>query len=108
MVVTAGIDVGTVRLSLGLEDAEDLVADLGDLDDNAMEIALEVWARDVVHVYEPERAFVAEGTFHYVAVDTNGRPRPVRLPSSESASAKPMLMPAPIEAASPTRKVCQF
>ena len=37
-----------------------------------------------------------------------GEPRPVSEPSSDSASAKPMLMPAPIEAARPTRKVCQL
>ena len=39
---------------------------------------------------------------------SQGEPRPVSEPSSDSASAKPMLMPAPIEAASPTRNVCQF
>jgi hypothetical protein len=38
---------------------------------------------------------------------TQGWPRPVRLPSSESASANPMLMPAPTEAAIPTRKASQ-
>ena len=44
---------------------------------SSMEIGLEVWARDLVHLYEPERAFVAEAVFHYVAVDAAGRPRPV-------------------------------
>src|SRR5277367_6099261 len=39
---------------------------------------------------------------------SHGEPRPVSEPSSDKASAKPMLMPAPIEAASPTRKVCQL
>ena len=39
---------------------------------------------------------------------THGCPRPVRLPSSESASANPMLMPAPSEAAMPTRKASQL
>ena len=39
---------------------------------------------------------------------SHGEPRPVSEPSSDSASANPMLMPAPIEAASPTRNVCQF
>ena len=39
---------------------------------------------------------------------THGRPRPVRLPSSDRASAKPMLMPAPRLAARPTRKVSQL
>jgi hypothetical protein len=33
-----------------------------------------------------------------------GRPRPLSTPSSDIASAKPMLMPAPTEAAMPTRK----
>src|ERR1700719_1354245 len=33
-----------------------------------------------------------------------GRPRPLRTPSSDIASAKPMLIPAPTEAAMPTRK----
>jgi len=37
----------------------------------------------------------------------HGEPRPVSEPSSESASAKPIEMPAPIEAATPTRKVSQ-
>ena len=36
-----------------------------------------------------------------------GAPRPVRLPLSDSASAKPIEMPAPIEAASPTTNACQ-
>src|SRR6202162_6401945 len=34
---------------------------------------------------------------------TQGWPRPVRLPSSDSASAKPMLIPAPSDTANPTR-----
>ena len=38
---------------------------------------------------------------------TNGAPRPVSEPSSDNASAKPMEMPAPIAAASPTRNVAQ-
>lgn len=43
----------------------------------SMQIALQVWARDLVHNWEPESAFVAEALFHYVAVDAAGRPRPV-------------------------------
>ena len=38
---------------------------------------------------------------------TTGAPRPVSEPSSDSASAKAIEMPAPIAAASPTRKVDQ-
>ncbi len=55
---------------------------------SSMEIALEVWARDVVHVYEPERAFVAEAVFHYVAIDPQGRPRAV------PAEARSLVRPA--------------
>lgn len=54
-----------------------IYADLVRVGRSSMEIALEVWARDLVHLYEPERAFVAEAVFHYVAVDSEGRPRPV-------------------------------
>src|ERR1700733_15138609 len=35
----------------------------------------------------------------------SGAPRPVRLPLSDSASAKPIEMPAPTDAARPTRNV---
>ena len=38
---------------------------------------------------------------------TKGAPRPVSEPSSDKASAKAIEMPAPIEAASPTKNVCQ-
>src|SRR5215472_6664782 len=39
---------------------------------------------------------------------TQGWPRPVKLPSSDKASANPMLMPAPAEAAIPTRNASQL
>ena len=38
---------------------------------------------------------------------SQGVPRPLSEPSSDSASAKPMEMPAPTEAAMPTRNVSQ-
>jgi hypothetical protein len=38
----------------------------------------------------------------------SGAPRPVNEPSSDKASAKAMLMPAPTDAARPTRKVSQL
>src|SRR4029077_17866155 len=38
----------------------------------------------------------------------HGWPRPVRLPSSDSASANPMLIPAPRLAANPTRNASQL
>jgi hypothetical protein len=38
--------------------------------------------------------------------ESHGEPRPVTDPSSDSASANAMLLPAPIDAARPTTKVC--
>src|ERR1043166_8398604 len=38
----------------------------------------------------------------------HGCPRPVKLPSSDNASANPMLIPAPRLAANPTRKASQL
>ncbi|HEY3044304.1 MAG TPA: hypothetical protein VGJ39_09780 [Vicinamibacterales bacterium] len=38
----------------------------------------------------------------------HGGPRPVKLPSSDSASANPMLIPAPNDAAIPTRNAAQL
>src|SRR5436190_1684667 len=43
----------------------------------------------------------------HTAPRSQGVPRPVSEPSSDSASANPMEMPAPTEAAIPTRKVSQ-
>jgi len=42
---------------------------------SSMDIRLEVWTRDLVHRWEPERDFVAEAVFRYVAVDAEGAPR---------------------------------
>lgn len=44
---------------------------------SSMDIRLEVWARDLVHQWEPERDLVAEAVFRYVAIDAEGRPRPI-------------------------------
>jgi Acyl-CoA hydrolase len=44
---------------------------------SSMDIRLEVWTRDLVHQWEPERDFVAEAVFRYVAVDSDGAPRPI-------------------------------
>ena len=44
---------------------------------SSMDIKLEVWARDLVESYEAGRQLVTEGVFRFVAVDAEGRPRPV-------------------------------
>ena len=44
---------------------------------SSLDIKLEVWARDLVESYEAGRQLVTEGVFRFVAVDAEGRPRPV-------------------------------
>ena len=43
----------------------------------SMDIRIEVWARDLVHQWEPDHDFVAQATFRYVAIDADGRPRAI-------------------------------
>lgn len=43
----------------------------------SLDIQLEVWARQLVGIYEAERQLVTEGVFRYVAVDEHRRPRVV-------------------------------
>lgn len=43
----------------------------------SLDIRIEVWARGLVHQWEPDHDFVAEGVFRYVAIDAEGRPRVV-------------------------------
>jgi acyl-CoA thioesterase YciA len=52
-----------------------IYAELVKVGRTSMEIKLEVWARGLMHRYETDHEFVAEGVFHYVAVDAQGVPR---------------------------------
>ncbi|SIQ01012.1 acyl-CoA thioesterase YciA [Aeromonas sp. RU39B] len=44
---------------------------------SSMQIKLEVWVKPVLRENEAQRYCVTEGVFNYVAIDDNGRPRPV-------------------------------
>ena len=74
---TASVDNVVFHSPVAVGQTICIYANLVKVGRSSMEIGLEVWARDLVHLYEPERAFVAEAVFHYVAVDAAGRPRPV-------------------------------
>lgn len=74
---TVSVDKVVFHSPVAVGQAICIYANLVKVGRSSMEIGLEVWARDLVHLYEPERAFVAEAVFHYVAVDAAGRPRPV-------------------------------
>lgn len=52
-------------------------AELARVGRTSLDLKLEVWARGLVTIFEEEHELVAEGTFRYVAVDEDGRPRPI-------------------------------
>jgi acyl-CoA thioesterase YciA len=74
---TVSVDQVVFRSPVSVGQTVCIYAELIKVGRTSMEIRLEVWARDLVHRYEPEHEFVAGGVFHYVAVDPDGRPRPI-------------------------------
>lgn len=75
--VTVSVDKVVFRRPVSVGDTICVHAELERVGTSSMDIKLEVWARGLVHIYESEREFVAEGVFRYVAVDENDRPRPI-------------------------------
>ncbi len=75
--VTVSVDKVVFRRPVSVGDTICVHAELERVGTTSMDIKLEVWARGLVHIYESEREFVAEGVFRYVAVDENDRPRPI-------------------------------
>lgn len=76
-VVTVSVDRVVFRRPVSVGDTICVHAELVRVGRTSMDIKLEVWARGLVHTYEPEREFVTEGVFRYVAVDDQGKPRPI-------------------------------
>jgi acyl-CoA thioesterase YciA len=72
---TVAVDQVVFRSPVSVGQTVCIYAELTKVGRTSMEIRLEVWARDLVHRYEDEHEFVAEGVFHYVAVDAEGRAR---------------------------------
>lgn len=74
---TVSVDQVVFRSPVSVGQTVCIYAALAKVGRTSMEVKLEVWARDLVHRYEPDHEFVAEGVFHYVAVDEAGKPRPI-------------------------------
>lgn len=72
---TVAVDQVRFRRPVSVGQTICIYAELIEVGRTSMAIRLEVWARDLVHHYELEHEFVADGVFHYVAVDQDGRPR---------------------------------
>ena len=75
--VTVSVDQVVFHRPVAVGDTICVHAGLARVGRTSMDIKLEVWARGLVHIYEPEREFVAEGVFRYVAMDEANRPRPI-------------------------------
>jgi len=75
--VTVSVNDVVFRQPVSVGDTICVHAELLRVGRTSLDIRLEVWARGLVHTYEAEREFVAEGTFRYVAIDDHGRPRPI-------------------------------
>ena len=75
--VTVAVDQVVFRRPIAMGDTICVHAELVRVGRTSLDIKLEVWARGLVHSYETEREFVAEGVFRYVAIDDEGRPRVV-------------------------------
>ena len=76
-IVTVSVDDVVFRRPVSVGDTICVHAELVRVGRTSMDIKLEVWARGLVQTFEPEREFVAEGVFRYVAIDDQGKPRPI-------------------------------
>ncbi len=75
--VTVSVDRMTFKLPVRLGEVIGIYAELARVGTSSMDIMLEVWARQLLGAYEAEHQLVTEGTFRYVAIDDDGKPRMV-------------------------------
>lgn len=74
-VSTVAIESMTFHHPVKVGDVVCCYADFLKIGNTSMRIKLEVWIKSVP--YNRDRVKVTEGVFTYVAIDENGRPRPV-------------------------------
>lgn len=90
--VTVSVEGVVFRRPVSVGQTICIYAELTQIGRSSMTIQLQVWARDLVHRYQDDHEFVTEGTFHYVAVDHDGRPRPIpENPEFFTADRQPVL-----------------
>ncbi len=75
--VTISVDHVVFRRPVSVGDTVCIHAELMRVGRSSLDVKLEVWARGLVNIYESEREFVTEGVFRYVALDDEGKPRPI-------------------------------
>ena len=76
-VVTVTVDKMTFVRPVQVGDTVCVYAKVVRIGNSSMDVKLEVWAKDLMEEFEEQRHIVTEGLFRYVAIDEQGRPRPI-------------------------------
>ncbi len=87
--VTVTVDKMTFVRPVHVGDTICVYAKVMRIGNTSMDIKLEVWAKNLIEEFEGQRHIVTEGTFRYVSIDNERRPRPIpdnpRLPGESIA-----------------------
>ena len=76
-VVTVTVDKMTFMRPVLVGDTICVYANVLRIGNSSMDVKLEVWAKDLMEEFEEMRHIVTEGVFRFVAIDEQGRPRPI-------------------------------
>ena len=76
-VVTVTVDKMTFVRPVHVGDTVCVYAKGVRIGNSSMDVKLEVWAKDLMEEFEEQRHIVTEGVFRYVAIDDQGRSRPI-------------------------------
>ncbi|MGF1686461.1 acyl-CoA thioester hydrolase YciA [Photobacterium japonica] len=77
-VVTVSVDSIAFKAPVKVGDVVCCYGECNRIGNTSMSVALEVWVKPVAIDGVGDRYRVCEATFNYVAIDSNGRPRPVK------------------------------
>ncbi len=75
--VTVTVDKMTFVRPVRVGDTICVYAKVLRIGNTSMEIGLEVWAKNLMEEFEEQRHLVTEGVFKYVAIDEEGKSRPI-------------------------------
>ncbi|WP_299014400.1 acyl-CoA thioester hydrolase YciA [uncultured Photobacterium sp.] len=77
-VVTVSVDSIAFKAPVSVGDVVCCYGECSRIGNTSMSIALEVWVKPVSHEEVGDRYRVCEATFNYVAINSEGRPRPIK------------------------------
>ena len=77
-VVTVSVDSIAFKAPVKVGDVVCCYGECNRIGNTSMSVSLEVWVKPVAIDGVGDRYRVCEATFNYVAIDSNGRPRPVK------------------------------